>query len=65
MIRNCLIAAAALVAPVAPVLADPPGLCQIEEQGAKSPPCPPYVTYDEDGEEVGAAASDSHYAAAS
>lgn len=65
MIRNCLIAAVALVVPAAPVLADPPGLCQIEEQGAKSPPCPPYVTYDEDGEEVGAASLDSLHAAAS
>lgn len=57
MNRKRLIAAIALLIPAAPALADPPALCQMEEQGTRSPPCPPYVTYDEEGEEVSGAAT--------
>lgn len=64
MIRTRLIAAIALLVPAGPALADPPALCQMEEQGAQSPPCPPYVTYDEEGEEVsGAASTEADHAA--
>ena len=52
-----LFAIAVLTLPAAPALADPDGLCEMEEQGDKAPPCPRYVTYDEEGEEVGAAAA--------
>lgn len=55
MIRY-LIAAAVLTIPVVPVAADPQGLCGVEDSSTSAVPCPPYVTYDEDGEEVGAAA---------
>ncbi len=57
MILRLMFAAALLALPASPAAADPEGLCQLEEQGDRSPPCPPYVTYDEEGEEVGAAAA--------
>lgn len=52
MLRLILVAAA-LALPAAPAYADPEGLCGLEEQGQDVPPCPPYVTYDEEGKEVG------------
>lgn len=53
-----LIAATLCAASTTSAAADPVGLCQLEEQGAKPAPCPSYVTYDEEGEEVGAAESE-------
>lgn len=52
-----LVLALLLIAPAAPALADPDDLCGLEEdRGAQAQPCPAYVTYDEEGEEVGGAA---------
>ena len=55
MLREMLVLATALTV-ATPAAADPPNMCGMEEQGAQSPPCPPYVTYDEDGEVLGGAA---------
>ena len=56
MIRIPLLAIALTAGLATPALADPDALCGLEEVNDPAlATCPSYITYDEDGEEIGGA----------